>query len=242
MSNGELVEARGLVKVYGRGELAATVFDGANLVLDRGEILAVRGRSGSGKTTLLFLLGLLDEPSGGEILVEGRKASGLPGRERARLRNRFFGFVFQAYYLVPEMTALENVMLPMMVRHGPLQWLGRRREVRRRAKELLERFGLAARANYRPTKLSGGEQQRVAIARALVGSPEVLLCDEPTGNLDEETGEAVARQILAVTREEGKAAIIVTHDAALSAQADRIVRIERGRVYKDSGEAPAREA
>ncbi len=235
MSSEPLLEARGLAKVYGRKEIAVTVLSRADLELRRGEVLAVRGKSGSGKTTLLFLLGLLDAPTSGDVLVEGRETSRLSGREKARLRSECFGFVFQAYYLVPEMSVLENVMLPAMVRHGTLRWLARRREIRRRAEELLERFGLAARRSYRPAKLSGGEQQRVAIARALLGQPEVLFCDEPTGNLDEETGETVARQIFEVTRETARAAIIVTHDAGLAARTDRVVRIEGGRIYQENG-------
>jgi ABC-type lipoprotein export system ATPase subunit len=227
---GEIVlEARGLVKTYTDGQRVVEVLRGTDLCIRRGEALAVTGKSGAGKSTLLHLLGLIDSPTHGEVLLGGVNISTMRGDEAAVLRNKKFGFIFQSYHLVEELTALENVLLPAMM-VGVLQWFGVRAERRAHAESLLVEVGLEERMTHRPSKLSGGERQRVAIARALVNGPEVLFCDEPTGNLDEATSESIHSLLRRLKTDHGVTQVIVTHDKELASQADRVVKIERGRI------------
>jgi len=225
-----LLAVRGLRKHYRSGDRTLEVLRGVDFDLAAGEFVSVIGQSGSGKSTLLHLVGLLDAADAGSITLGCRRVDDLPGRERDRLRNTDIGMVFQAYHLLPELTALENVLAPLMVRHGMWAWLRARGEARRRAVDLLERFGLAERMHHRPRQLSGGEMQRVAIARALVGGPRLLLADEPTGNLDAESGAGILEVLAALNRREGLSIVLVTHDASIARRADRIVRLAAGRV------------
>jgi lipoprotein-releasing system ATP-binding protein len=175
-------------------------------------------------------MGLLDAPDAGTVLLDGERIDGLPAARRDRLRNTAIGMVFQAYHLLPELDALENVMAPLLVRHGPLEWLRVRGAARERARDLLDRFGLGGRLRHKPRQLSGGEMQRVAIARALVAGPRVLLADEPTGNLDQATGAGILDALCELNRAEGLSIVLVTHDAAIAGRAGRIVRLAAGRV------------
>jgi lipoprotein-releasing system ATP-binding protein len=225
-----MLEARQVRKRYKSGTATLEVLRGVDFELTRGGFTAVVGQSGSGKSTLLHLLGLLDAPDGGEVLLEGRRIDNLPAIERDRLRNTAIGMVFQAYHLLPELTAVENVLTPLLIRHGIWDWFRRRREARREAEALLDRFGLAGRLHHRPRQLSGGEMQRVAIARALITRPQVLLADEPTGNLDEESGAGIIEALGELNRDRGLSIVLVTHDAGIARQARSIVRLTAGRV------------
>ena len=225
-----LLSVRGLRKHYRSGDRTLEVLRGVDFDLAVGEFVSVVGQSGSGKSTLLHLMGLLDGADAGSVHLAGRRMDELPGRERDRLRNREIGMVFQAYHLLPELTALENVLSPLMVRHGVFAWLKARSEAKRRASELLTRFGLGERLHHKPRQLSGGEMQRVAIARALVGGPRLLLADEPTGNLDAESGAGILDVLAALNRSEGLSIVLVTHDASIAERADQIVRLVAGHV------------
>jgi len=198
--------------------------------LEPGGFVSVIGQSGSGKSTLLHLMGLLDAPDSGEVWLGGERADNLPGARRDRLRNTAIGMVFQAYHLLPELDALENVLAPLYVRHSLAEWLRTGAAARDRARGLLGRFGLGGRLHHRPRQLSGGEMQRVAIARALVAEPRVLLADEPTGNLDEESGAGILDTLCELNRRDGLSIVLVTHDTAIARRADRIVRLAAGRV------------
>lgn len=220
----------GLEKGYRKGKSPVPVLQGVDVEVEHGEFVAVVGASGSGKSTMLHVLGLLDAPDAGKVLLEGRRIDSLPERQRDALRNRTFGFVFQFYHLLPELTAVENVLMPLMVRHGVLGYLARRRSFRAEATELLERVGLGHRLTHTPNELSGGEIQRTAIARALIGGPSLLLLDEPTGNLDAVTGQGVLELLRDLNRERGLTMMMVTHDPQIAAQADRTVRLVDGRV------------
>ncbi|MFN9369262.1 MAG: ABC transporter ATP-binding protein [Planctomycetia bacterium] len=225
-----ILRVRDLRKSYRSGAGQLQVLRGVDFDLDPGGFVAVVGQSGSGKSTLLQLMGLLDAADSGFIELEGARIDRLPARQRDRLRNTAIGMVFQAYHLLPELTALENVLAPLMVRHGVLDWLRVRSAARARGRGLLERFGLGERLHHRPRQLSGGEMQRVAIARALVTQPRVLLADEPTGNLDEATGAGILDTLCELNRKDGLSIVLVTHDAAIAGRADRIVRLTAGRV------------
>ncbi|UCD29383.1 MAG: ABC transporter ATP-binding protein, partial [Planctomycetota bacterium] len=196
-----------------------------------GEFMGVTGISGSGKSTLLHLLGALDIPDRGEISFEGRNMFAGPSARRDRLRNRTFGFVFQFYHLLPELTVLENTLLPCMVSHTILGWYSRRSRIRKDTADLLNRLGLGQRLGHRPNELSGGERQRVAIARALANKPKVLLADEPTGNLDVETGREIL-EVLKTLNNEGQTIVMVTHDPQVAASAHRIVSLVDGKITK----------
>jgi lipoprotein-releasing system ATP-binding protein len=222
--------AVGLAKSYHKGRVEVPVLGGVDLEVERAELVAIVGASGSGKSTLLHVLGLLDAPDAGTVHLDGDRIDDLPGRRRDVIRNRTFGFIFQAYHLLPELTALENVMMSQLIRHGMLSYMGKRRELRRHAGAILERVGLSHRATHKPSELSGGEMQRAAIARALVGEPEILLADEPTGNLDAATGAGVLELLRDLNRERGLTMMLVTHDLQVAGQADRIVRLAEGRI------------
>ena len=233
----ELLRAVQVSKEYREGSAVLRVLDGVDLEAQPGEMVAVVGASGAGKSTLLHVLGLLDTPTAGQVFYGGVALRRLGAGDQARVRNRLFGFVFQFFHLFPDFTALENVMMPLMVGTPLLAWPGRRRTARRKAAELLESVGLAGRARHRPSEMSGGERQRVAIARALVNEPEARFLDEPTGNLDSRTGSGIMDMIHRLRAERGFTVVMVTHDANLAAAADRTVRLRDGRIARN--DAPA---
>jgi lipoprotein-releasing system ATP-binding protein len=224
------VEAIGLRKSYRKASVEIPVLKGVDLAVRRSEFLAIVGQSGSGKSTLLHLLGTLDCPDRGQIAFEGRRIDNLPGRERDQLRNRRFGMIFQFYHLLPELTTLENVLAPLMIGSSVFGFLRSRRRYRRAATRLLELVGLAHRLKHRPRELSGGEMQRAAIARALIVGPDLLLADEPTGNLDQATGREILELLTALNRQQKLTIVMVTHDPAIAERADRVVRLLDGRI------------
>jgi lipoprotein-releasing system ATP-binding protein len=226
-AGGHLVEATGLSKRYVDGPTEVQVLDGLDLVIDAGERVAIVGESGVGKSTLLHILGTLDMPTGGRLVLNGVDVFDLDEERLAAFRNRHIGFVFQFHQLLPDFTALENVMLPaLMARESSTV-------ARARARDLLEQVGLGDRAEHRPGMLSGGEQQRVAVARAVMRRPDLLLADEPTGNLDPETGERVTSVLLDLNREMGSALVVVTHNDRLAGAMGRTLRLDHGRVHDD---------
>ncbi len=222
-----LLTVTDLHKHYRIGGQDLHVLQGVNLAVNQGEWVAVRGASGSGKSTLLHLIGGLDRPDLGSVTFNSRDIFKLPGAAIDRYRNRHVGFVFQSYHLLPELTALENVLIGSMIRSSILGWPARRADARGRAAELLNRVGLGDRMKHRPSKLSGGERQRVAIARALVNNPDLLLADEPTGNLDTETGKQIM-QLIAELHQQGQTIVMVTHDHDIAATADRRLWLRGG--------------
>ena len=225
-----LLAARGLHKAYRRHKEEVPVLNGLDINIWAGEFVSVLGYSGSGKSTLLHLLGTLDQPDRGSVLLEGERIDNVAPRRRDQLRNATFGFIFQFYHLLPELSALENVLMPQLIECSMLSYLWRGPALRQRAKELLDRVGLGHRLTHKPRELSGGEMQRVAIARALMAKPRILLADEPTGNLDEEKGREIVGLLRALNREEGLTMIMVTHNRELVAPTDRVVRLVKGRV------------
>src|SRR6516225_615894 len=230
MQEKPLLKATNLYKTYRKNAIKVEVLRGLNLEVYPGEFLSVVGASGSGKSTMLHLLGTLDKPDAGSIHLDGERIDHLPAERRDLLRNQTFGFIFQFYHLLPELNTLENVLVPRMIGHSVLGWLGQRRELRRRATELLERVGLGHRLRHKPRELSGGEMQRAAIARALVNRPRILLADEPTGNLDAATGADIVHLLRDLNRLEGLTIIMVTHNLDLVSETDRMVRLVEGRV------------
>ena len=216
------IEAVHLSKTFRIGKHSVPVLRGVDLNVARGEWIALLGASGSGKTTLLDIIGTISRPDGGELLIEGEDTSRLSGNRLVAFRRRKIGFVFQSFHLLPELTILENVMLPAM-----LNGTGRK-EAFRRAGELLEHVGLSDRLRHRPNELSGGEQQRTAIARCLVNSPELILADEPTGNLDSVNGKAILSIFRSIHADRNRTIIMVTHDASVAAEADRRVILKDG--------------
>ena len=219
-----LIDIRDVYKIYNEGfENEVRALDGVSLSIDRGEYVAIVGASGSGKTTLMNILGCLDQPTYGEYMLDGELVSDLPDRKLARIRNRHIGFIFQGFNLLPSLSALENVELPLVYRgiHGE-----RRHEM---AEEALERVGLESRAKHKPGEMSGGQQQRVAIARAIATKPPVIMADEPTGNLDSRTGAHVV-EILKTLNAEGSTIILITHDESISGMAQRQIRLLDGMV------------
>jgi lipoprotein-releasing system ATP-binding protein len=219
-----LLTAKGLHKTYMLGQRSLEVLRGVDIELQRGEFLALRGASGAGKSTLLHLLGGLDTPNQGDILLAGRSLATLGRRELARLRSKEVGFIFQAYYLLPELDALENVCLPARMARTPAA------EAEARGRELLSRVGLGERLEHKPYELSGGEQQRVAIARAMINQPYLILADEPTGNLDSHTGEEIIDLLCALRDEKQTTLIMATHDARVAGRAPKVVELVDGQI------------
>jgi lipoprotein-releasing system ATP-binding protein len=215
---------RGVRKVFRQGGVELAVLNGVDLALRPGETVALVGPSGAGKSTLLHVAGLLERPDGGSVLIEGRDCGGLSDEHRTLLRRRALGFVYQFHHLLPEFSALENVMLPQMIAGVP------RPEARRKAETLLRQVGLGERLDHRPARLSGGEQQRVAIVRALANAPKLLLADEPTGNLDHNTAESVMATLIDIVRASGLAALIATHNLDIARRLDRTVALEDGKL------------
>lgn len=227
-----LLAAQHVVKSYRKGRHTIPVLRGVDFYVRPAEFTAIVGQSGSGKSTLLHLLGALDAPDQGEIHFEGERVDNLPARLRDRYRNRICGMIFQFYHLLPELTALENVLAPLMIRDGVLKYWLRRGEHLERAHELLKLVGLSHRVKHKPRELSGGEMQRAAIARALVANPRLLLADEPTGNLDRQTGQEIMVLLRTLNAEHNLTIVMVTHDHAVAAQADRTVRLAEGLVQQ----------
>jgi lipoprotein-releasing system ATP-binding protein len=219
-----MIETVNLTKSFKMEGLELTVLKGVNLTIARGEMLAIVGASGAGKSTLLHILGTLDRPSSGTVLFEGQDLFTLSDQKQAEFRNRRIGFVFQFHHLLPEFSALENVCLPAYIQNRSAQ------DVRGEAISLLKDVGLEHRLTHKPGELSGGEQQRVAVARALIQHPNLVLADEPTGNLDTHTGDALFNLMRALNRSRGITFVIVTHNEKLSAQADRIIHMEDGQI------------
>ncbi|MBX3463364.1 MAG: ABC transporter ATP-binding protein [Planctomycetes bacterium] len=226
--NPPVLEALAVTKSYRLGRREIPVLRGVDLAIAQGERVALLGASGAGKSTLLHVLGLLDAPTSGSVRFDGRPVHALPVAERARLRHRHTGFVFQFYHLIPELTALQNVLLAGMMATSTLAWWRGRRAARAAAEALLVQVGLQDRLHHRPAELSGGERQRVAIARALLADPKVVLADEPTGNLDSATAAGVVELMFSIQQQRRLAFLLVTHNEELARRCDRIVRMQDG--------------
>lgn len=219
-----VLRCEGLGMVYAEGKMRTPVFDALQLTVNKGETVAILGASGAGKSTLLHLLGGLDTPTAGEVFVTGQKMSALSDTARGTLRNRALGFVYQFHHLLPEFTALENVMLPVLLNGTRVP------DATQRARTLLESVGLGHRLDHKPGELSGGERQRAAVARALVNQPACVLGDEPTGNLDEKTAAIVFAQMLELNREHHTSLVLVTHDRRLARRLDRVLELHEGKL------------
>lgn len=224
------LSARNLRKSYHKNRLEIPVLQSVNLTVRQGEFLSIVGQSGSGKSTLLHVLGTLDEPDAGELYFGERRVDNLAPRERDQVRNRQIGMIFQFYHLLPELTALENVLSPLMIRMSAWSYWRNRRQYQQQAQDLLELVGLGHRIKHKPREMSGGEMQRTAIARALIGGPQLLLADEPTGNLDRSTGEEIMATLRALNEEQQLTIVMVTHDLAIADRADRSTRLVEGRL------------
>ena len=219
MAEKDFVKLKNVTKIYQMGEVQIRAVDGIDFSIDKGEFVVVVGPSGAGKTTVLNILGGMDKASGGEVLVDGKDIAGYSHKQLTGYRRNDIGFVFQFYNLVPNLTALENVELALQISRNPLD-----------AKTVMQEVGLGDRLNNFPAQLSGGEQQRVSIARALAKNPKLLLCDEPTGALDYQTGKAILKLLQDMCRERGMTVIVITHNSALTPMADRVIRIKNGKV------------
>ena len=236
-----IIRCSGLTKSYRMGDSVVQVLKGLDMSVRTGEFLAIDGRSGSGKSTLLHLLGALDAADTGSIEYQGQDVASMSGVERSRLRNTHFGFVFQFYHLLPELNVLENTMLGPMIENSWLMFRSRKREFRERATAVLRQLGVDHRLKHRPNQLSGGERQRVAIARALMNDPKILFADEPTGNLDAETGSQIMSVLEGLHQEKGQTIVMVTHDRAIAHQADRVLVLKEGHLERPV-DAPAKPA
>lgn len=230
-----ILECKALRRVFKSGETELEVLRGVDFALYEGEIAGIAGASGAGKSTLLHLLGLLDTPTSGEILYRGRNLATLSPEAVAKVRNREFGFVFQSFHLLPEFTALENVMLPARIGSGSVAWMRGADRARKAATELLGRVGLGARLTHVPSRLSGGEKQRVALARALINEPAVVFCDEPTGNLDSMTADEIFKLIEEFNRERNQTFLVVTHDSQVAERTQRRLQMTDGRFVDAQG-------
>ena len=237
-----VLRATGITKNYAIGKREIPVLRGVDLSVEPGEKLALLGSSGAGKSTLLHLLGLLDAPTSGSIEYNGRTVHDLPVGERALLRHQHVGFVFQFYHLIPELTALQNVLLARMMGTSVFGYWGQRKQAKAAATEILQQVGLGDRLHHRPAELSGGERQRVAIARALLAEPSIVLADEPTGNLDSSTASEVVELMFSIQQERGLAFLLVTHDESLAARCDRVIRMKDGIVIAEGSSAMATQA
>ena len=224
VESGMVIQAEALAKTYAEGKMHTPVFDGLELAVHAGETVAIVGASGAGKSTLLHLLGGLDTPTSGEVYVTGQKMSALSDGARGQLRNRALGFIYQFHYLLPEFTALENVMMPVLLGGADVAI------ATQRAKALLGQVGLGHRIEHKPGELSGGERQRAAVARALVNQPACVLGDEPTGNLDEKTAATVFELMLELNRAQKTSLVLVTHDRRLASRLDRVLELHEGRL------------
>ncbi len=220
-----LLKLVNIKKSFGEGEARVEVLKGIDLEIKKGEYISLVGPSGSGKSTLMYLMGLLDKPSSGEIFIEGRSVVNLNDEEISALRNRFIGFVFQQFNLIPKLTVFENVILPYVYSRE------KGKDIKKRAEKLLTYLGIWEKRNNYPNELSGGQQQRTAIARALIMEPELILADEPTGNLDTKTGGEIIK-ILEELNKKGKTVIIVTHDPSIAKRAKRRIKIKDGKIYE----------
>lgn len=225
-----MIEAKGLHKSYQKNRIKVPVLKGVDFSAEHGKITAIIGQSGSGKSTLLHLLGTLDRPDQGEVHFESKRIDNLPRQARDQFRNQQLGMIFQFYHLLPELSTIENVLAPAMIGHGFWSYLRHRKALNANAKKLIETVGLGHRLNHRPSELSGGEMQRAAIARALITNPRLLLADEPTGNLDQETGAGVLEILQELNRQRGLTVVMVTHDESIARRCDRTVRLVQGRV------------
>ncbi len=227
---GQQLFAKNLYKSYCKGKITIPVLQGVDFTARRGAFTAIVGQSGSGKSTLLHLLATLDAPDAGEIYFDGRRIDNLAPTKRDRIRNRSLGMIFQFYHLLPELTTLENVLMPIMISEGFWRYWRSKSGYAARARKLLDMVGLSHRLNHRPRELSGGEMQRAAIARSLIASPKLLLADEPTGNLDRQNGREILEILRTLNREENLTIVMVTHDLAIADQADSTVRLVEGQV------------
>lgn len=225
-----MLEVRDVSKSYKRGKLVVPVLSNVSFRIQHGEFASLVGQSGSGKSTLLNLMGLLDKPDSGEIHLEGKRIDNLGSRATDRIRNSQLGLIFQFYHLLPELTMLENVLVPTMIQQGVIRYWLNRKKHQERAKSLLEMVGLSHRIHHRPRELSGGEMQRTAIARSLMVSPKLLLADEPTGNLDSKNGQEILKILRQLNEEEGVTILMVTHDQQIAKQADSMIRLVEGKV------------
>ena len=228
---GALLAAKNVVKSYKKGKVEVPVLRGVDFAIQPGRFTAIVGASGCGKSTLLHLLGTLDAPDSGQIHFAGERIDNLPARQKDAIRNRQIGMIFQFYHLLPELSTLENVLMPLMIAHGLFGYWRNRRQFAERARQLLDMVGLSHRLTHKPRELSGGEMQRAAIARALIAEPKLLLADEPTGNLDQKTGEGILSLLRNLNRG-GLTIVMVTHDQNIASQADNIVSLVNGVVEK----------